>query len=941
MSAERALRHAFVLDGAGGFWQIHSAIMQQQPANRPAERTRCRAFPEKMGLAAPGPGPADQVGRFQANQTRPPQNMGSLQKITTPALLALLLQLSPSSAGEAWTQFKFDSRHSGNVPERSVTTPLGLVGAVPLTDAIFTSPVVADGRVYVVDGSGVAFCFDAATLKIRWKFESRGGRVNVNNVSSPALAGNYLHFGTMAGVYYVLDAETGRAVKVIECGEPIFSSPVLANDRVYFATLGSRVHALRPDGTLCWTWDFVTEVLEFRGDRWSGADWAKRTGKRVQVTDQFCCVRDLAAQGDTLVLPAGGQVVWLKDAGAKAEVAARVPGYDATFGLSLGEDGAVYRQWHRLDNGGRVEIYRRRDGKVEKSSVPGTQTGPNVRGAVSFSSVSLRGAEVFRSRPEAGFGLCKHAGGAAPQALDAYPSTCSPILLRDAAVSGGLDGSLNVAPLAGGKGWSFRTKSGKAIAAPPAVCDGHIYFGCEDGHLYALGPDGRAAPPADELGLWKMRSPFTARLAGEKDNWFTSFGNWDNANNHPQDLKPPFTLKWIHRFEGTIKHFSTCGGGRLYTHTAEGQVFAVEQETGRLLWRRYWPGVHISYTSPLYYQERLLVPQAGLESCRLRCLDAATGELIWEAPFAGSPSWNRQLPPVVHDGLVFYMFGTGRYPPGRTKDTPGWLFEHQDVRGFPADHKPLVKAWDLKTGKEAWTRDFSEFGSGGDESGLCLMSNTLYYSCFFGYMARRGGQAGPAGLTAALEPATGRTLWLTTNYSVHGGCTISGRDGRLYLGGYNRPFAGTENRYVWCLDARDGSLVWQSDPLSMAIQVVTLGRKFLYTSVQYEHGYLLAPETGKILGVYTNNYKCTRFTLSEPYLLGSNLDVRDMSNNDRLISSGPALDPSECVSSIPSNGRLFYTGQGGGLQACQMDASEAGSFITPWREKADATPAAK
>ena len=868
-----------------------------------------------------------------------------LQTVAAGLLGSLLGLAQPTGASEGWLQFKGDSRHSGNRPERSVAAPLGLLGAVPLTDAVFTSPVVDDGRVYVVDGSGVAFCLDAATLKVLWKFESRGGAANCNNVSSPALAGGYLHFGTMGGIYYVLEAKSGKVVKEIACGEPIFTSPVVANERVYFATLGSRVHALRPDGTVCWTWDFVKEVLGFQGNRWSGEAWAKRSGQRVQTTDQFCCVRDLAAMtvpsapagGGAaasevqIVLPAGGQVVWLRDRGTQAEVVGRVPGYDSTFGLSVGEDGAVYRQWHRLDNGGRIEVYRLRDGQVAKSSVPGTQTGPTTRGAVSFSSVSLRGADVYRCRPEAGFGLCKHTSGLPVKPLDGSPSICAPILLRDSAVYGGLDGRLQVTPLSGEKGWSFATAFGKPITAPPAVCDGRVYFGCDDGYLYVLGPGGAAPLPAKDLGLSKVRSPLTGKLSGAKDDWFTSFGDWSNANNHPQDLKPPFAFKWIRRFEGTIKQFSTCGGGRLYTHTAEGQIFAVEQETGRLLWRRSWPGVHVSYTSPLYHQERLLVPQAGLDSCRLRCLDAATGELLWEVPFAGSPSWNRQLPPVVHDGLVFYMFGTGKYTAGTENGRQGWLFEHQDVRGFPSDHKPLVKSWDLKTGQEVWTRDFSEFGSGGDESGLCLMNGTLYYSCFFGYQAKRGDQPGPTGLTAALDQKTGRTLWLTTNHSVHGGCTISARAGRLYLGGYNRPRAGTEDRHVWCLDARDGSLIWESDPLSMAIQCVSVSDKFLFAHVQYQHSYLLAPDTGKILCAYTNGYKCTRFTLSGQYLLGSNLDVRDLSANDKLISSGPALDPSECVGAIPSNGRLFYTGQGGGLQCSLVGGDEAAMFPAPWQ----------
>jgi outer membrane protein assembly factor BamB len=51
------------------------------------------------------------------------------------------------------------------------------------------------------------------TLKELWRFQSKGGKQNVNNVSSPAIAGKWLHFGTTAGIYYVLDRDTGAVVK--------------------------------------------------------------------------------------------------------------------------------------------------------------------------------------------------------------------------------------------------------------------------------------------------------------------------------------------------------------------------------------------------------------------------------------------------------------------------------------------------------------------------------------------------------------------------------------------------------------------------------------------------------------------------------------------------------------------------------------------------------
>ncbi|MCU0915868.1 MAG: PQQ-binding-like beta-propeller repeat protein [Planctomycetes bacterium] len=830
---------------------------------------------------------------------------------------------------EDWAQYKFDARHSGNVADRDLSLPLGLVGAVPLTDAIFTAPVVAGGKVFAVDSSGVAFCIDAATAQVRWKFQTPGGPANCSNVSSPALAGSYLHFGTMAGTYYVLSATDGTLVREIACGEPIFSAPVVSEGRVYFATLGARVYALEPEGKVCWTWDFVREKLGLQGDRWSGRDWLQRKGARVTPAELFPCQRDIVAQGKTLVVPAGGYVIWLQDAGDQAQVQTTAMPRNVTLGLTIAEDGAVYRQWTLLDNGGRVDVLRDgTPGKGPNESVGGAQTN-TASGLIGFASVSVRGADVYRCRPEEGFGLClHHVGKSEPRSLAPYPALAAPILLREQAVYGGLDGHLWVVPLTGsGQPWSFQTAFGKAITAPVAVADGRVFFGCDDGYLYILGPGGRAALPAKDLELWKIRSPLTGKLADAQYDRFTSFGNWSNTNVDRQGVQPPFKNKWLRRFEGTAKHFPTFGGGRMYTHTAEGQIFAVEQETGRLLWRRYYPGVHISYTAPLYHNGKLLVPQAGQAECLLRCLDAATGKLLWEAPFSGSPSWNRQLPPVVDKNMAIYMFGTGRYgrfaPAGPGESVP-WLFGHQENKNFPKSHKPLLRAYDLDTGRELWTVDFSEFGSGGDDAGVCLMDGTLYYSCYFGLSATSKRDLPSArGLTAALEPATGRVIWLTTRYFLHGGCSISAENGRLYLGGYNKLENG--NSLVWCLDARDGSLIWKSQPVREAIQVVTVGSKFLFVHAQYQNGFLLDKETGKILETLTPSYKCTRFTLSEPYLLGSNLDVYDLSDihNIKLISTGPRLDPSECIGAVVSNGRLFYSCHAGALQACAVWGDEA------------------
>ncbi|MBC8876652.1 MAG: PQQ-binding-like beta-propeller repeat protein [Planctomycetes bacterium] len=877
-------------------------------------------------------------------------------------ILTAIFMASPAAA-EDWLQFKFDHRHSGNVPDRSVATPLGLVGTVPLSDAVFTAPAIADGRAYVVDGSGVAYAIDTKTLEVVWKYATAGGPANCNNVSSPAIVGGYLHFGTTAGSYYVLDRRDGSLVKEIRSSGPIFTAPVSASGRVYFATLDARVYAVEPDGTVCWTWDFVKEVMGFTGNPWSGEEWQRFKDGRVTWRDHFCCSRNIAAYDNVVVIPAGGRTVFLEDAGAEPKLrdVAEIPSnagreYAAAFGQSIGPDGGVYVQWHRRDNAGRVDILKLNDkDEVEAGFVPGTQTAINLPGLLSFCSVSIRGKDVYRCRPEGGFGFCLHSPEQEePKYLGGYPSIAAPILLQNHGVYGGLDGSLCVVPLTGeGDTWSFKTAFGNAITAPVAVCDGRIYFGCEDGYLYILGPDGNASLPTDDLELKKTRSPLAGQYADPKYDWFTNYGDLQNTNSNEQGIKPPVRIKWIRRYKGTFKHLPVCGGGRMYTHTAEGQIFAVEQDTGRLLWRRYWPGVYLSFTSPIYYRrdgrECLLLPQAGLNQSRMRCLDAATGELMWEAPFTGSPSWSRQAPPIIHDNLAFYASGSGRYAPQGTdkafvmkgqpvesasgEEVMSWVYTHNNPY-YPKDNAPLIWAWDMDTGKLVWRKDLSEHGTGGNDCGLCLMDGRLYYSTFFGYSPdqrkRRGLPSGPNGITASLDPKTGDVSWVSTKHYVTAGCTISGKDGRLYVGGYNRPDESTDNRYVFCLDAKDGSLIWQSEPVRSAVNVVTIGKDYIFSNASGRDGHVFDRKTGKIVSRFNFGYACTRFASSGSYVLGANMDMIDLSDENRLVSTGPCIDSRECVGSVVSNGRIFYTSQASGLQVSQVAGKEAESAVAPW-----------
>jgi outer membrane protein assembly factor BamB len=621
------------------------------------------------------------------------------------------------------------------------------------------------------------------------------------------------------------------------------------------------------------------------------------------------------------------------------------------LGQSADEAGDVYVQWHRRDNVGRVDILRL-DGDAVKTGkfVPATETSIRMEGLLSFAPVSIRGDEVFRVRPENGVGLCHHRlGQKEPQVLCSRPSICPAVLTKNHVIYGGLDGAVNVVPLDGGKAVALPTAFGAPISAPVAVADGRIFVSCEDGYLYVFGPGGRASLPDAAPANWKIRSPLSSKRAGTPYDWYTNYGNFAGTNANDQGLCAPLRMRWARRLEGTVKHLPVCGGGRLYTHTAEGQIIAVEQDTGRLLWRHYWPDVYLSFTSPLYIEGRLLVPQAGLRKSLMRCLDAATGKLLWEAPFTGSPSWSRQFPPVVHGKIAIYASGSGEYaaqgsekfftfggtpvPTKNGREVMSWIYSN-DNPYYPKDHHPRIWAWDLDTGKVVWEKDFSDQGRGGNDCGICILDGKLYYSVFFGYSAserrRRGLPADNNGLTACIEPQTGNILWQTNQYYVTSKCTLSAREGRLYLGGNNRARQGTDDRFVWCLDARDGSLVWKSEAVTSALNVVTVGSHVIFSNALRGKGNVFDRDTGKIVFSIKTNYACCRFTMSEPFILGANMDMLDLDHEGKLVSTGPAIDSRECLGAVVSNGRIFYTSQASGFVVSQTYGPQSADLPPAW-----------
>jgi len=125
-----------------------------------------------------------------------------------------------------------------------------------------SSPLVANGLVYVGDWNGKVYAFSAATGATRWTF-STGGKVK----DAMALAGGRIYFGSYDHHVYALNARTGKlfwrasAQQRLGSRGTFYSTPAVAYGRVYIGSTDGKVYSFgATSGKLRWshgTGDYV------------------------------------------------------------------------------------------------------------------------------------------------------------------------------------------------------------------------------------------------------------------------------------------------------------------------------------------------------------------------------------------------------------------------------------------------------------------------------------------------------------------------------------------------------------------------------------------------------------------------------------------------------------------------------------------------------------
>jgi outer membrane protein assembly factor BamB len=128
---------------------------------------------------------------------------------------------------------------------------------------VTSSPAVDDGVVYFGSYDGKFYALDAASGQLKWKFQTGGERRFAGRhlhgsqpdgetmpdpfdvyLSSPAVAGGTVYFGSGDGNVYALDAASGKLNWKFKTGDVVHASPAIADGILFIGSWDSYFYAL-------------------------------------------------------------------------------------------------------------------------------------------------------------------------------------------------------------------------------------------------------------------------------------------------------------------------------------------------------------------------------------------------------------------------------------------------------------------------------------------------------------------------------------------------------------------------------------------------------------------------------------------------------------------------------------------------------------------------
>lgn len=306
----------------------------------------------------------------------------------------------------------------------------------------------------------------------------------------------------------------------------------------------------------------------------------------------------------------------------------------------------------------------------------------------------------------------------------------SPVFADGVLYLGSGDGRIHaIDSITGNNLWSFKAKTSR-VFSPVAVADGIVYVGSEKKLLYALN-----AGTGRKLWQFKTKSVVwtaplvvngTVYFASQEGNFFavdisTRRQKW-KLNTRAVQIHPPafdngtvyfsaqqtlYALdgetgqeRWkIEKSANEAWSAPAIANGILYAGNQDGHVYAIDTQTGAVLWDSLSDSD--AWSSPSIADGRVYI---GNKSGSFYGLDAQTGAIVWRFQTEDSA----MSAPIVAGGVVYFGVGNHEFPP---REGPRHLY-----------------ALDGQTGEELW-----KFQAGSRLlSGVAIGNGAIYVASFAG-----------------------------------------------------------------------------------------------------------------------------------------------------------------------------------------------------------------
>jgi outer membrane protein assembly factor BamB len=284
-------------------------------------------------------------------------------------------------------------------------------------------------------------------------------------------------------------------------------------------------------------------------------------------------------------------------------------------------------------------------------------------------------------------------------------------------------------------------------------------------------------------------------------------------------VEPPFRKLWRYTERPLLEFPPIYVGGKLYAVNNNGTVFALDANTGKLLWERSIGRLNAS--SPAYSRHRLYI--VNLVPGHIVKLDAKTGKIVWKKELPG----RAESSPVVIGRSVYFgcengdlyslstVSGNVRWATqlgGPVKSAPAYYGGHLYVGDYGGD----MNAVDAKTGKLIWQT--SSLGQGFGTSGEFYSTPAVAFGRVY------AGNNDDRVYSFDLKDGTLAWSYSTGGYAYSGPTVATTRHSppTVYIGSFDGN--------VYALNAKNGSVRWSRSAGGQVVGSLSAIGEIVYVS---------------------------------------------------------------------------------------------------------------